>query len=225
MKILIVEDEKELSQSMCAYLAGEQYSCEQAFDYNAALEKISLYDYACVVLDISLPGGSGLNILEALKKENKLDGVLIVSAKNSIEDKVYGLNAGADDYLTKPFHLSELSARITAIIRRKSFDGKNIIQLNDLEIDLHTKQVRCNGITIDLTRKEFELLLYFTSNRNKVITKTAIAIHLWGDNMDVADNYDFIYTHIKNLRKKLQQAGAGDHINSVYGIGYKFQVA
>jgi len=225
MKILIVEDEKELSQSICVYLGGEQYACEQAFDYQTALEKISLYDYACVVLDISLPGGSGLDILQQLKKENKLDGVLIVSAKNSLEDKVYGLNAGADDYLTKPFHLSELAARITAIIRRKSFDGKNVIQLNDLEIDLHTKQVSCKGETIDLTRKEYELLLYFTSNRNRVITKTAIAIHLWGDNMDVADNYDFIYTHIKNLRKKLLQAGAGDHINSVYGIGYKFQVA
>ena len=224
MKILVIEDEKELSQSMCAYLGGEQYNCEQAFDYHAALEKISLYDYACIVLDISLPGGSGLDILRQLKKEKKLDGVVIISARNAIEDRVYGLNAGADDYLTKPFHLSELSARITAIIRRKSFDGKNIIQLNDLEIDLHTKQVRCNGKTVDLTRKEYELLLYFTSNRNKVISKNAIAIHLWGDDMDVAGNYDFIYTHIKNLRKKLQLAGAGDHINSVYGVGYKFHV-
>lgn len=224
MKILIVEDEKELSESICTYLANEQFVCEQAFNYGVAWEKISLYDYACIVLDITLPGGSGLDILKELKRENKLDGVLIVSAMNSIEDKVYGLNCGADDYLTKPFHLPELAARVAAIIRRKSFEGKNIIQFDSVEIDLNKKEVSIHNKLIDLTRKEYELLLYFIGNKNRVIAKNAIAIHLWGDDMDVADNYDFIYTHIKNLRKKMMQAGGNDYIKSVYGMGYKFSL-
>jgi DNA-binding response OmpR family regulator len=222
MKILIAEDEKELSQSICTYLANERFRCEQAFDFTSAFEKISLYDYTCIVLDIGLPGGSGLEILKELKKQNKLDGVLIISAKDSIDDKVYGLRAGADDYLTKPFHLSELAARVNAIIRRKSFEGRNQIQFDALEIDLDKKELLVDNTVVDLTRKEFELLLYFLSNKNKVITKNAIAIHLWGDGMDVSGTYDFIYTHIKNLRKKLLQAGSKDYIKSVYGMGYKF---
>jgi DNA-binding response OmpR family regulator len=224
MKILIVEDEKELSQSICTYLANEQFICEQAFDFRSALEKISLYDYACIVLDIGLPGGSGIDILKDLKKANKLDGVLIISAKDSIDDKVYGLKEGADDYLTKPFHLSELAARVAAIIRRKSFDGQNIIQFDALEIDLNKKEVKINTTKVELTRKEYELLLYFISNKSRVISKNAIVIHLWGDNMDMAGNYDFIYTHIKNLRKKMLQAGSPDYIKSVYGMGYKFSL-
>ena len=222
MKILIIEDEKELSQSICAYLATEQFICEQAFDFRTAREKISLYDYACIILDIMLPDGSGLGLIDILQEENKMDGVLIVSAKNSVDDKVLALKAGADDYLTKPFHLSELAARVAAIIRRKSFDGKNIIQYDELLIDLNEKSVRVNDQKIDLTRKEFELLLYFIGNKNKVISKNAIAMHLWGDDMDSPGNYDFIYTHIKNLRKKLLLAGGNDHIKSVYGMGYKF---
>jgi DNA-binding response OmpR family regulator len=222
MKILIIEDEKELSQSICEYLSGEQFTCEQAFDYDTAIEKIALYDYACIVLDIMLPGGSGMDILGLLKKENKLEGVLIVSAKNSIDDKVHGLKAGADDYLTKPFHLSELSARVAAIIRRKNFEGRPIVEFGALEVSLNQKEVKVLGKKIDLTRKEYELLLYFLANREKVINKNAIAIHLWGDDMDVSGNYDFIYTHIKNLRKKLLHAGAEDYIKSIYGTGYKF---
>lgn len=225
MKILIVEDEKELSQSICDYLSGEQFVCEQSFDFESAIEKISLYDYSCIVLDINLPGGSGLDILKELKKENKLDGVLIVSARDSIENRVLGLNSGADDYLTKPFHLSELAARVAAIIRRKSFDGKNVIRYDELELDLSEKGLKIKDKKVELTRKEYELLLYFISNKNKVITKNAIATHLWGDDMDMLDNYDFIYTHIKNLRRKLMQAGAGDYIKSIYGMGYKFFLA
>lgn len=222
MKILIVEDERDLSQSICDYLAGEQFSCEQAFDFTTAFEKITLYDYACIILDITLPDGSGMEILKELKKQGKMDGVIIVSAKNSIDDKVAGLKTGADDYLTKPFHLPELAARLFAIIRRKSFDGKNILRFDNLVLDLNLKELRISEKKIDLTKKEYELLLYFISNRNKVIAKNAIAIHLWGDGFDIADNYDFIYTHIKNLRKKLIQAGASDYIRSVYGMGYKF---
>jgi len=225
MKILIVEDERELSQSICNYLAGEQFVCEQAFDYKTALEKISLYEYACIVLDITLPDGNGLDILSELKKENKLDGVLIISAKNALDDKVYGLKAGADDYLTKPFHLPELAARVAAIIRRKSFEGKPLIRFDALEVDLNKKEVSIHHQIVDLTKKEYELLLYFIGNKGKVINKNAIAIHLWGDDMDVAGNYDFIYTHIKNLRRKLLHAGSKDYIKSVYGMGYKFTEA
>ncbi len=225
MKILVIEDEKELSRSICSYLANEQFVCEAAFDFSSALEKISLYEYACIVLDITLPGGSGLQILKELKKDNKADGVIIISARNSIDDKVYGLKAGADDYLTKPFHLSELGARVDAIIRRKLFSGKNVIQLNELQINLTEKQIYVYDKSIDVTKKEYDLLLYFVSNKNKVISKAAIAEHLLGDNMDMADNYDFLYTHIKNLRKKLLTAGCADFIKSVYGMGYKFSVS
>jgi DNA-binding response OmpR family regulator len=223
MKILIIEDEKEISNSICEYLLNEQFFCETAFTFEAALEKISLYEYACILLDIGLPGGNGLTLLQQLKKENKSDGVLIISAKNSLDDKVTGLRAGADDYLTKPFHLSELGARVAAIIRRKSFDGKNVVTCDNLILDLNNKTASVNEQVIDFTRKEYDLLLYFLSNKNKVISKNAIAEHLWGDNMDLANNYDFIYTHIKNLRRKLLQAGCMDYIKSIYGMGYKFE--
>jgi len=225
MKLLIIEDERELSAGMCAYLANEQFICEQAFDFATALEKIALYDYACIVLDIGLPGGNGLEILRELKHMDKLDGVLIVSARNSIDDKVYGLTEGADDYLTKPFHLSELAARIAAIIRRKSLGGTNLFRFDNVELDYNQKQVKVNDCKVELTKKEYDLLLYFISNKNRVIAKNAIAIHLWGDHYDIADNYGFIYTHIKNLRKKLVQAGARDYIQSIYGMGYKFSYA
>ena len=224
MKVLIIEDEKALSDSIASYLNNENFICETAYDHETAMEKVSLYDYTCIILDISLPGGSGLNILKELKKANKADGVLIISAKNSLEDKVTGLNAGADDYLTKPFHLPELGARVAAIIRRKSFEGRKVINFDELSIHLEEKTVMVNNEPVDLTRKEYELLLYFVGNKNKVISKNAIAEHLWGDNMDIADNYDFIYTHIKNLRKKLMQKGCPDYIKSVYGMGYKFSI-
>jgi DNA-binding response OmpR family regulator len=224
MKVLIVEDEKALSESISTYLSSEQYVCEIAADFSTAIKKIMNYDYACIILDINLPGGSGLNILKELKASKKAEGVLIISARNSLDDKLTGLNSGADDYLIKPFHLSELAARVSAIIRRKSFDGNNILKFEELQLDVLFKTVYVNGKMIDLTRKEYDLLLYFISNKNKVISKGAIAEHLWGDNMDMADSYDFIYTHIKNLRKKLIISGARDYVKSVYGMGYKFSI-
>jgi len=224
MKLLIVEDEKELSDSICTYLSSESFICETAYDFDMAMEKISLYDYSCIILDITLPGGSGLNILKELKANNKSEGVLVISARNSVDDKVAGLKTGADDYLAKPFHLSELGARVDAIIRRKAFDGKNIVQVGELSVNIPDKTAAVKNKPIDLTRMEYDLLLYFTSNKNKVISKGAMAEHLWGDDMDLAGNYDFLYTHIKNLRKKLLQAGCPDYIKSVYGLGYKFTV-
>ncbi|MEO8769755.1 MAG: response regulator transcription factor [Ferruginibacter sp.] len=220
MKILIIEDEKELARSIATYLKGEEYICEMATDYKTALEKTDSYDYDCILLDITLPGGNGLSILKELKANNKTDGVLIISAKNSIEDKILGLKLGADDYLPKPFHLSELSARIAAIIRRRNFSGNNIIRFNEISIDTQAKLVSVNDHSFELTKKEYELLLYFISNKRKVISKNAIAEHLWGD--EINGSIDFIYTHIKNLRKKMQESGSGDYLRSVYGMGYKF---
>ncbi len=208
--------------SLVSYLREENYICETASDYNTAINKIELYDYDCILLDISLPGGSGLSLLQQLKQNNKLEGVLIISAKNSLEDRVEGLKLGADDYLPKPFHLSELSARIGAIIRRKNFNGSSILRFNEITIDTNAKIAFYTDSPLDLTKKEFELLLYFVANKRRVISKNAIAEHLWGDEMDVADNYDFIYTHIKNLRKKLMEKHCADYIKSVYGMGYKF---
>ncbi|TDE13262.1 MULTISPECIES: response regulator transcription factor [Dyadobacter] len=224
MKLLIIEDEKDLSDSICLYLGSEQFSCETAYDYHSALDKILINEYACIILDLTLPHGSGLDILTQLKLLNKTEGVLIISAKNSLDDRIKGLNSGADDYLTKPFHLSELGARVAAIVRRKSFEGKTHIVVGPLILDLSERILRSGDEQITLTRKEYELLLYLLSNKNKVVTKEAIVEHLWGDDIDMADSYDFIYSHIKNLRKKLMASGCPDYIKAVYGMGYKFSL-
>ena len=224
MKILIVEDEPALNKSMADYLSSQQYLCESVSNYRDALEKTELYQYDCIVLDIMLPDGNGLQILQALKDAHKTDGVIIISAKNELDDKIKGLRLGADDYLTKPFHLSELSVRIAAILRRKNLKGSNQLIFEEITIDVDGKTVTVNRADITLTRKEYELLVYFIINKNRVLSKNTIAEHLWGDDMDMADNYDFIYAHIKNLRKKLLAAGAADYIKSIYGMGYKFAI-
>ncbi|HXS35748.1 MAG TPA: response regulator transcription factor [Flavipsychrobacter sp.] len=221
MKILIVEDEPSLNKSMVEYLSSQQYLCESVSNFQDARDKVELHQYDCIVLDIMLPGGSGLQLLQVLKAANKMDGVIIISARNELDDKILGLQLGADDYLTKPFHLSELSVRIAAIIRRKSLQGNNLLRFEEITIDIQAKTIKVSNTEVILTRKEYELLVYFIINKNRVLSKNAIAEHLWGDNMDMADNYDFIYAHIKNLRKKLLQAGAGDYIHSIYGMGYK----
>lgn len=220
MKILIIEDEKGLSESIVAYLSSQDYQCDVAEDYMSAEYKTEYNDYDCILLDITLPGGNGLKILEQLKADKKTDGVLIISAKNSLDDKIQGLNLGADDYLSKPFHLSELNARIAAIIRRKKFDGNSILEFDNITIDIQSKLVTVENNPVELTKKEYQLLIYFISNKKRLISKEAIAEHLWGN--DMAGNLDFIYTHIKNLRKKLMDAGDADYIKSVYGMGYKF---
>lgn len=224
MKLLIVEDEPELAQSMVTYLKGENYICETAATAAMAQEKMEQFEYDCILLDISLPDGNGLTLLEELKRNNKTDGVIIISAKNAIDDRIKGLNLGADDYLTKPFHLSELSARVAAVIRRRQFDGQTTIALNEITIDLQAKTVSINNKTVDLTKKEYDLLLYLASNKNRVISKNAIAEHLSGNEADLFDNFDVIYAHIKNLKRKLSQAGAEDYIKSIYGMGYKFEI-
>ncbi|MES2827676.1 MAG: response regulator transcription factor [Bacteroidota bacterium] len=223
MKILVIEDEDSLRESIVAYLKGEGNICEVAGTYWNAMEKINLYSYDCILLDLTLPGGDGLKILSEIKNLNKTEGVLIISARHSLDDKLNGLEMGADDYLVKPFHLSELKARIMAVVRRKNFSGSNLMSFNEINIDLLAMEVRIKEKLITLTKKEYDLLIYFISNQGKVITKNAIAEHLWGDEIDMSDDFDFIYTHIKNLRKKLVEAGAKDYIRSMYGVGYKLE--
>jgi DNA-binding response OmpR family regulator len=224
MKILIIEDERELSDSISKYLTTEQFTCEAAYEYDTALVKIHMNEYSCIILDITLPNGNGLDLLRELKTLDKAEGVLIVSARNSLDDKINGLNSGADDYLAKPFHLPELGARVSAIIRRKSFGGNNLVKAGALVLDIQDKSIKYKDIPIVLTRKEYELLLYLLSNKNRVVTKEAIVEHLWGDDIDMADSYDFIYSHIKNLRKKMIAAGCPDYIKAIYGMGYKFVI-
>ncbi|HRP55053.1 response regulator transcription factor [Agriterribacter sp.] len=221
MKILVIEDEKELLEAITASLEKEHFLVESAGDFNTAFEKISLYEYDCILLDIMLPGGSGLDILEELKNAGKTGNVIIISAKDSLDDKVKGLALGADDYLTKPFHITELNARIKAVLRRNTAGGKNTIETGNVLLDLTDRLFTVNGNVFALNRKEFDILTYFLFNKNRLITKTALAEHVWGDNTDQADNLDFIYYQIKNLRKKLQSSNAAIEIQSVYGIGYK----
>jgi DNA-binding response OmpR family regulator len=222
MKILVVEDEAGLVHSIKTYLSAEGFVCEHAMSFADAEDKLVSHDYDLVILDITLPDGNGLELLHLIKQERTNTGILIVSAKNSLDDKLKGLDLGADDYMTKPFHLAELNSRINAIVRRRNFDGKPNVVFNEIEIHPHTNEVTVHGKKIDLTKKEYDLLLYLITNRNRVLTKTAIAEHLWGDYMDMADSYDFIYTHIKNLRKKLEENGALNYLKTVYGLGYKF---
>lgn len=224
MKILVIEDEAELRKSIKEYLHNEGYVVESADDFNKASEKTNVYEYDCVLVDITLPHGSGLDIIKQLKKSGSKAGVIIISAKNSLDDKIIGLEYGADDYLTKPFHLPELNARIKALHRRKKFDGNNKITLNEISLEPEQRKVSVNNKEIILTAKEYDLLLYFISNKNRVLSKNAIAEHLWGDNADQIDGHDFIYTHIKNLRKKLIEKGCEDYLQTIYGIGYNFKI-
>lgn len=221
MKILIVEDEKDLRETIVASLMKEHFVIESAIDFNSASEKIEVYDYDCILLDIMLPNGNGFQLLEQLKKQGKSGNVIIISAKDSLDDKLKGLELGADDYLTKPFHIAELNARIKAVLRRQKLDGKNTIEIANVVLDLKERTFTVANINVALNRKEFDILNYFLLNKNRLVTKTALAEHVWGDNIDQANNYDFIYYQIKNVRKKLIDAKAEIEIEAVYGIGYK----
>jgi len=222
MKILIIEDEIDIATSIKSYLKAKDIHCETAENFKTALDKINMYDYDCILLDLMLPDGDGLNILKELKSLNKSEGIIIISAKENLETKIEGFNLGADDYLTKPFHLSELLVRIQALVRRKKFNGNNKIEFNEIEVDTLAKSVKIGEKKIECTKKEIDLLLFLIGNKNKVLSKSAIAEHLSGDMADMLDNHDFVYAHIKNLKKKLSDAGSMDYIKSVYGIGYKW---
>ena len=224
MKVLIIEDGYKLSDSIVDYLKGEKYLCEQAFDFNDTMMKVRIYDYDCVLLDLMLPGDNGLDSLRDIKQRNNPAGVIIVSAKDSLDDKLKGLQIGADNYLAKPFYLAELSIRIYAIIRHKEFGANNILECGGISIDLQEKSVTANGHSLTLTKSEYDLLLLFIGNKNRVLSKSAIAEHLSGDFADMMDNFDFIYTHIKNLKAKLAEAGIRDCVKNVYGMEYKWIV-
>ena len=224
MKLLIVEDERTLSDSIASYLASDDYISERAFTFDEAMEKIGLYEYDCILLDLMLPGGSGLDILRQVKKMSLPTGVIIISAKESVSDKVEGLKIGADDYLTKPFSLPELAMRIYALMRRRNFKNDNMLYSNGLAIDLLAKSVTAeSGVQIDLTKMEYELLLFLIENSNRVVSKSALAEHLSGDMADLMDDFGFVYTHVKNLKAKLAEAGCANCIKTYYGTGYKWE--
>ena len=222
MKVLIIEDNRELAATIQEFLVREGYVCEFCYNHHDAQKKITSFQYDCIILDIMLPDGNGLNLLQFIKSEKIQSGVLIISAKNSLDDKVRGLELGADDYLTKPFHLPELHARLKAIYRRKSLKGDHVIAYNEIAINTDTMEARVNSELLELTKKEFHLLLYFLVNKNRVLTRQSIAEHLWGDYTDNLSNFDFVYQHVKNLRKKIIAAKGNEYIGTVYGLGYKF---
>jgi DNA-binding response OmpR family regulator len=222
MKILVIEDEKALAESIVGYLRKDGSICEWAQDYHSAQLKLGVYEYDCVLVDITLPGGNGLELIRTLKKEKVSCGIIIISAKNSVDDKIDGLDLGADDYLSKPFNLAELNARIKSVIRRRKFEGNEVIVFNEIELRPTERLVTIHVKPLSLTKKEYDLLVFFMGNKDRIITKEAIAEHLWGDDIDKLDSFDFIYTHIKNLRKKMLTLGCKDYLNTVYGVGYKF---
>ncbi len=222
MKLLIIEDEIQLLAEIAQHFEAEKFVCETVSTFNDAEEKIHLYVYDVAIVDLTLPGGNGLDLINMLKSVHPETGIIIVSAKNALDDKLTGLDIGADDYITKPFHLSELNARVKALIRRKFFSGSQHITFNEIEVVTDDNSIVINDTRIVLTKKEYDLLVYFISNKNRIVTKESIAEHLWGDNIDMVDNFDFIYTHINNLRKKITQNGGHDYIQTIYGMGYKF---
>jgi DNA-binding response OmpR family regulator len=222
MKILVIEDEAALCETIVAYLEEEGYRCEQAGTVELGSEKVNLYEYDCMLIDIGLPDGSGLSLIKELKRCHPETGIIIISARNSMDDKISGLDLGADDYLTKPFHLPELNSRIKSLLRRRKFEGKQELVIDKITILPENRQVLINTELLQLTRKEFDLLMFFVSNRGRVLTKESIAEHLWGDFADSADSFDFVYSHIKNLRRKLVEKTGTDYFQNVYGTGYTF---
>ena len=221
MKILIVEDELQMLENMQQTLQKEQYLVETALNYKSAIDKIGIYDYDCILLDISLPDGSGFDLLKRLKEIGKTDGVIVVSAKDSLDDRVKGLDLGADDYLSKPFHMAELHARVKAVLRRRNFNGVKDIELGNVKLSFENRTVYASHKEIGLNRKEYDVLMYLVTNKSRLVTKSALAEHVWGDHIDQVDSFDFIYSQIKNLRKKLHEANASIEIEAVYGVGYK----
>ncbi|MFT5385115.1 MAG: DNA-binding response OmpR family regulator [Saprospiraceae bacterium] len=223
MKLLIIEDEQDLQKMIINYLKKEGYVCEEAATFKEGYRKISNYEYDCAIVDLNLPDGDGLKLVDILRKENAQTGILIISARETIDDRIRGLEIGADDYLTKPFNLSELNARIKAVMRRKTNQFSNELNFGSLVINLDERKVTANQVILHMTKKEYSILLYLARNKNRVVTKDSIAEHLWGDYMDETVSYDFIYAHIKNLRKKLADNNCDDFLKTIYGIGYKFQ--
>ncbi|SEL10738.1 response regulator transcription factor [Parapedobacter koreensis] len=223
MNILVIEDELSLQETIRESLEKENFHVETANAFDEAINKVSFFDYDCILLDIMLPGGSGLNILRHLRSIEKGDNVIIISAKDSVHDKITGLDLGADDYLTKPFHLAELNARVKSLLRRRSFGRKNTVSFQNIHVDMDNFSASIDETPLTLNRKEFDILVYFILNKNRIVSKPSLAEKVWGDYMEDADDYDFIYSQIKNLRKKLRDGGAKIRIQPVYGMGYRLE--
>lgn len=223
MKILVVEDEPELADVLVRSLERERYVVEMAADHRTALLKIADHAYDCILLDIMLPGGSGLDVLRQLKAMGRSGNVIIISAKDSLHDKLAGLDLGADDYLTKPFHIAELNARVRSVLRRKALGGGNTLAAGGLLMDLDQRSVTVNDEPLILNRKEFDMLTYFLLNKERLVSRGSLAEHVWGDHADDSGDLDFVYSQIKNLRRKLKQSAAALEIQAVYGIGYKLE--
>ena len=223
MKRLIVEDEVQMVENMSKNLLAEGYLVETASNFIKAQERIGVYEYDCILLDINLPDGNGLELLKIIKEKGLQDGVIIVSARDSLDDKLQGLDLGADDYLPKPFHMAELRARVKAVLRRKKFEGHDEMKIGNISINTSNRTLFIENKEVELNRKEYDVLLYLASNKDRLVNKNALAEHVWGDNIDQADSFDFIYSQIKNLRKKLDSHSADIEIKAVYGIGYKMQ--
>lgn len=221
MKILIIEDDLSLQDILRQTLEQERYVVEVAPDYRTGLIKLSDYTYDCILLDINLPDGNGLDLLRELKEMKKSGSLIIISARDSIEDKVKGLDLGADDYLAKPFHLAELHSRIKSVMRRNNQGGEQYVSFGNVKVNPQTFEVWASDAKLDLSRKEFDLLLYFLQRPNRLVSKSMLAEAIWGDHFDDVDNYDFVYAQIKNLRKRLTAWNASIELSSVYGMGYK----
>ena len=224
MKLLVIEDNLDLLSEIKEALDQAYFHCEVVSTYADAHEKVHLYSYDVLIVDINLPDGSGLNIISEIKKVNPATGVIVVSARDSLSNKLEGLDLGADDYITKPFDLAELVARVKSLLRRKNFYGSNTITIGGVTLDVSSRDIFVDDKRVDLTKSEFDILLFFFSNPTRVLSKESIAEHIWGDNMDLADSFDFIYSHIKNLRKKIIATGVAEPIKAVYGIGYRLNL-
>ncbi len=221
MKLLVIEDERSLLESIIQYFRQEKFLCETASSYHEGIRKVEDFLYDCIILDLNLPGGSGLQLLKYLRQNKKSEGVIIISARDSLDDRIAGLDLGADDYLTKPFHLSELNARVKALIRRKYSEGTSLLELGALKVDLLSRNVLVENQQIALSKIEYDLLLFLMTNKNRVVSRLAIAEHIHDGPSEQLPSTDFVYSHIKNLKRKLKEKGCNEMIQSVYGLGYK----
>lgn len=222
MRLLVIEDEPTLREAIRAYLEKEGYRVSTAGRFGQASLLVNDTDYDCFLVDIGLPDGNGLDLVRLIKEGQPQAGIVVISARTGLDDKLTGLDLGADDYLTKPFHLSELNARVRSVLRRRLFEGERTITFGVITIQPQSQSVSVHGQPIELTGKAYDLLLYFVANKNRLLSKAAIAEHVWGDSMELADSHDFIYQHVKNLRKKLVGAGSPDYLKTRYGAGYIF---
>jgi len=221
MELLIVEDERSLAEDIKAYLEVPGTRCAIAGNVREAMDHIVDKPFDCVILDLGLPDGNGLEVLRELKRMGRTDGVVIVSAKDAMDDRIEGLRIGADDYIVKPIHLAELAVRVQATVRRAHFGGQDRLQFDELVIDLPGHTAEVNGATVPLTPTEFRLLRLLTASRDRVLPRQVIAEHLSDDPEDERVQ-ELVYAHMKNLKRKLAEAGCSDRIHTVHGVGYRF---